>query len=90
MKEVCTFHKHITRYKDYLLTFLYYPEVPSDNNASERAIRNIKVKQKVSGQFKTIRDAQIYAIIRSVTDACIKNDQNILRAFHTIANLHPE
>lgn len=90
MKEVCTFHKRITRYKDYLFTFLYYPEVPPDNNASERSIRNIKVKQKVSGQFKTIRGAQIYAIIRSVTDTCIKNGQNILSAFHTIAKLHPE
>jgi len=90
MKEVCSFQKRITRYKDFLFTFLYYPEVPADNNASERAIRNIKVKQKVSGQFKTIRGAQIYAIIRSITDTCIKNGQNVLLAFHTIAKLHPE
>lgn len=90
MKEVCTFQKRIIRYKDYLFTFLYYHEVPPDNNASERAIRNIKVKQKVSGQFKTQRGAQIYAIIRSVTDTCIKNGQNVLLAFHTIAKLHPE
>ncbi|HJZ39218.1 MAG TPA: IS66 family transposase [Bacteroidales bacterium] len=90
MKEVCSFQKRISRYKDYLFTFLYYPEVPPDNNASERAIRNIKVKQKISGQFKTIRGAEIYAIIRSVTDTCIKNGQNVLLAFHTIAKLHPE
>ena len=90
MKEVCTFQKRIVRYKDYLFTFLYYPDVPPDNNASERAIRNIKVKQKVSGQFRTTRGAEIYAIIRSVTDTCIKNGQNILSAFYTIANLHPE
>jgi transposase len=90
MKEVCTFRKRILRYKDYLFTFLYYPDVPPDNNASERAIRNIKVKQKVSGQFRTTRGAEIYAIIRSVTDTCIKNGQNILSAFYTIANLHPE
>lgn len=90
MKEVCTFQKRIVRYKNYLFTFLYYPDVPPDNNASERAIRNIKVKQKVSGQFRTTRGAEIYAIIRSVTDTCIKNDQNILSAFYTIANLHPE
>ena len=90
MKEVCTFQKRIVRYKNYLFTFLYYPDVPPDNNASERAIRNIKVKQKVSGQFRTTRGAEIYAIIRSVTDTCIKNGQNILSAFYTIANLHPE
>lgn len=90
MKEVCTFQKRMVRYKNYLFTFLHYPEVPPDNNASERAIRNIKVKQKVSGQFKTARGAEIYAIVRSVTDTCIKNGQNILSAFYTIANLHPE
>ena len=87
MKEVCTFHKRMNKYKNYIFTFLYNPEVPPDNNASERAIRNIKVKQKVSGQFKTQRGAEIYAIIRSITDTCIKNNQNILSAFHTIAKL---
>ncbi len=90
MKEVFTFHKRMNKYKDYVFTFLYYFEVPPDNNGSERAIRNIKVKQKVSGQFKTQRGAQIYAIIRSVTDTCIKNKQSILSAFYTIANLQPE
>lgn len=60
------------------------------NNASERAIRNVKVKQKVSGQFKTENEAQHYAVIRSVTDTCIKNGQNVLAAFKTIAILQPE
>ena len=74
----------------FIFTFLYFPDIPPDNNASERAIRNIKVKQKVSGQFKTTNGAQTYAIIRSITDTCIKNNQNILAAFKTIANLQPE
>uniref|UniRef100_A0A4W5LJN7 HD domain-containing protein n=1 Tax=Hucho hucho TaxID=62062 RepID=A0A4W5LJN7_9TELE len=38
-----------------------------------------KVKQKVSGQFKTENGAQFYAVIRSVTDTCIKNGQNVLK-----------
>ncbi|MCF8390960.1 MAG: transposase, partial [Bacteroidales bacterium] len=82
--------KRMNKYKDYIFSFLYHPEVPPDNNASERAIRNIKVKQKVSGQFKTHCGAEIYAIIRSIIDTCIKNNQNILSAFHTIAKLVPE
>lgn len=90
MKEVYSFHKRMNKYKDYVFTFLYHPEVPPDNNGSERAIRNIKIKLKVSGQFKTQRGAEIYAIIRSVTDTCIKNGQNILSAFYTIAKLQPE
>lgn len=75
------------KHKEYILTFLHHFHIPPDKNASERAIRNVKVKQKVSGQFKTENDAQIYAVIRSVTDTCIKNGQNILDAFKTIAIL---
>ena len=73
-----------------VFTFLFHDKVPPDNNASERAIRNVKVKQKVSGQFKTENGAQFYAVIRSVTDTCIKNGQNVLAAFKTIAVLQPE
>lgn len=84
------FHKRMIKYKEYILTFLHYFDVPPDNNASERAIRNVKVKQKISGQFKTETGAQIYAVLRSVTDTCVKNGQNIFDAFKTIANLQPE
>jgi transposase len=69
---------------------LYHNLVPSDNNGSERAIRNVKVKQKISGQFKTETGAQTYAVIRSITDTCIKNNLNILGTFKTIANLRAE
>jgi hypothetical protein len=43
-KELHTFYKRVVRYKDHIFPFLYYPNVPPDNKASERAIRNIKVK----------------------------------------------
>lgn len=47
------FKKPMNKRKDKVFTFLHYPEVPAENNASKRAIRNVKVKQMVSGQFKT-------------------------------------
>jgi transposase len=89
-KKLRAFHKRMIKHKEYILTFLHHFHVPPDNNASERAIRNVKVKQKVSGQFKTENGAQIYAVIRSVTDTCIKNGQNILDAYKTIAILQAE
>ena len=89
-KELFVFHKRMTKYKDYIFNFLHFYEVPPDNNGSERAIRNVKVKQKISGQFKTENGAQVFAKIRSVTDTCIKNGQNILDAFKTIAILKAE
>ena len=87
-EEIVTFQKRMRKYRDYIFTFLYHPNVPPDNNSSERAIRNIKVKQKVSGQFKSPHGAFIFAVIRSVTDTIIKNNQNVVESLNTIANLN--
>ncbi len=85
MKDFETFQNRMLRYKEYLFTFLYHPDVPPDNNASERAIRNIKIKQKISGQFKSELGAKCFAVIRSITDTCLKNNQNVLYALKLIA-----
>ena len=76
--------------KDCILNFLLYFNVPPDNNGSERAIRNIKVKQKVSGQFKNLEAANIFAVIRSIIDTTIKNGQNVFSALRLIANYGTE
>jgi transposase len=75
------------RDKEYIFTFLFIPEVPPDNNASERAIHNIKVKQKISGQFKAQKAAQNFAKIRSVIDTTIKNGMNVMHSLAIIAKL---
>lgn len=85
-KELVTFQKRLIRYQNFVFTFLYNQKVPPDNNASERAIRNIKVKQKVSGQFGSIEGAFRFAVLRSVTDTVLKNKQNVIGALKLIAN----
>ena len=69
------FVKRLIKHRQSIFTFLTHPDVPPDNNASERAIRNVKVKTKVSGQFrnKEGKGADRYAKIRSVIDTTIKN-----------------
>jgi transposase len=84
-KEMISFQKRITKYKDHVFTFLYHPNVPPDNNGSERAIRNVKVKQKISGQFKILSAAENFAILRSIIDTAIKNNQNVVEALSAIA-----
>lgn len=84
-KELYTFYKRICRERAHLFTFLFLSDVPSNNNASERAIRNIKVKQKISGQFKTEKAAKNFAKIRSIIDTTIKNGMNVLDALALIA-----
>jgi len=58
-----------------------------DNNASERAIRNFKVKLKVSGFFKSPTGSENYAVIRSVIDTAIKNQQNPYEVTRLVAIL---
>lgn len=88
-KEAVSMQKRLLKYRQSIFTFLYHHKVPPDNNASERAIRNIKVKQKVSGQFKSGRGADDFCVIRSVVDTLIKRSQNILENMDLIARLEP-
>ena len=79
--------KSLTKHRESILTFLYHAETPADNNGSERAIRNVKVKQKISGQFKI--GQKRFSVLRSVIDTCIKRGIDILDALTAIANFVP-
>ncbi len=85
-----TLQKKLLAKRDCILYFLLQSNVPPDNNGSERAIRNIKVKQKISGQFKSLENANIFAILRSVIDTTIKSGNNVLNALHLIATFGTE
>ncbi len=82
-----TLQKNLLKHQQYIFYFLHHPKVPPDNNGSERAIRNIKVKQKISGQFKSNQGADGFAVLRSVIDTTIKSSQNVLNALSLIAKL---
>lgn len=70
-----TFQKSMIKYRNYLFQCLYDLDVPPDNNASERAIRNVKVKQKISGQFKSGQDT--FCILRSIIDTLRKRELDV-------------
>jgi hypothetical protein len=72
-KEMISFQKRIYKYLEHLFSFLYHPDVPPDTNGSERAIRNVNVKQKISGQLKVFTAAENFAILRSIIDTANKN-----------------
>lgn len=81
------FYNSMKDYRNYLFPFLYDKEIPPDNNGSERGVRNIKVKMKISGQFKTGQDT--FAKLRSVIDTCIKRNIPVLYALQEIAKFNP-
>ena len=86
--KIPAFWKRLKKHREKIFLFLQYPDksVPYENNASERAIRNVKVKVKVSGQFKSSEGAQDYAILRSVIDTANKQRLNIHEELVKIAS----
>jgi len=54
--------------------------VPFTNNLAEQAVRMPKVKQKVSGCFRTTQGATTYCVIRSYCATMHKQGANIFDA----------
>ncbi len=52
--------------RSHLFTFLDHPELPADNNGSERELRPTATYRKVTGGFRSDWGADLYAGIRSV------------------------
>lgn len=60
----------IIEYRDNYIYWILDFDVPFTNNLSERNLRGIKSKMKVSGQFQNIDRAVDYANIRSYIETC--------------------
>ena len=79
-KEFNELKRGLIKCRDYIFSFLENPAIPSDNNASERGIRKLKVKQKISGCFRSDTGADAFHAIHSVADTAWKNNQSPLEA----------
>ena len=69
----------LIRLMEYRDNYIYWTldfNLPFTNNLSERGLRGVKSKMKVSGQFQNIKSAEYYATIRSYIETCHRNGVN--------------
>jgi len=87
-QKIINLQKSLNKHKDHVFKFLFDPDIPYDNNASERAVRQLKVKQKVSGSFRNPdgKGADTFCQIHSITQTAKKNNQNPFSAILAVAN----
>jgi len=69
----------LKKFKTETLRFLTDFDVPFTNNLAEQDLRMMKVKMKISGCFRTLEGARIFALLRSVVSTARKQRYNILQ-----------
>ena len=76
--------------EEYLKVFLTDGEVPIDDSASERALRNFTIGRKNWMTINTIRGAQASAVIYSLTETARANNLNVYYYLeHLLTELPP-
>ncbi len=70
-----------------MLRFLTDPRVPFTNNLAEQAARMMKLRQKISGGFRSEQGARDFAVIRSLIATAQKQGWNIIHTLTQSQNI---
>ena len=63
--------------------------LPTTNNLSERGLRGVKSKMKISGQFESEAAADNHALIRTYIETCRRNNINEIAALQRLCEGNP-
>lgn len=77
--KAANLHERLDKYEREVLLFIEKPEVPFTNNLAERALRMIRLLQKISGCTRTLEGAQRFVRIRSFVDTVRKQGGDVFK-----------
>ena len=83
-KKFEIFKNGLIKCRDYIFNFLEDPVIPSDNNASERGIRKLKIKLKNSCTFRSDFGADAFLELHSVVETAKKHNQTPFNAIQAL------
>jgi transposase len=81
--------RRLRQHEEAVLAFALVEGIPFTNNLAERDLRPAKVKQKVSGCFRTLLGAEVYARLQAIIATCRKQGRNIFATLRDIFSYQP-
>ena len=79
----------LDRHRGWVLAFLFDFSVPFDNNLAERDLRMMKVRQKISGGFRTKEGADNFCVVRGYISTLRKQNIPVLSALEQVFRGNP-
>ena len=79
----------IHKYRQFYFRWVEDLNVPTTNNLSERSLRFIKSREKISGQFISVATASYFANIRTYIETCARNGVNEFDALRRLTSGNP-
>jgi transposase len=89
MKKHNALARRLRDRQDDYLRFTRDWRIPADNNGSERDIRMIKLRQKVSGCLRTLVGARQFCVIRSYLSTAAKHGRRLFDSLVVLAEGRP-
>jgi transposase len=74
----------LIQHQNETLRFLTDPLIPFTNNPAEQSLRMEKVRQKISGCYRSLESAKNVSLIRSYLLSCAKNDVSASEALNLL------